>query len=160
MLHVERIIVLYAATLLQTRKKKDRGEERIKLLGVGVEALMRRSGRWLRGHCWKEWWSTLVTGEEKEFCRGEKERDVRGGYFITGEGMGWRRRLSCAFSRWVWGGNGWRGHKERKKRDRCWLEKKRGEKPDFWPTLDLILFMLRPWNPPLFIGGERGMFFV
>jgi len=30
----------------------------------------------------------LVTGEEKEFCRGEKERDVRGGYFITGEGMG------------------------------------------------------------------------
>jgi len=41
-LHVERIIVLYAE--LQARKKEDGGEERIRLPGVGVEALMRRSG--------------------------------------------------------------------------------------------------------------------
>jgi hypothetical protein len=49
--------------------------------------------------------------------------------------------------------------RERREIDVGW-KKKQGEKPDFWPTLDLILFMLRLWNPPLFIGGERGMFFV
>jgi len=33
--------------------------------------------------------------------------------------------------------------RERREIDVGW-KKKRGEKPDFWPTLDLILFMLRP----------------
>ena len=37
-------------------------------------------GRWLRRCHLKEWWPTLVTGEQEEFCRGKRERDIHGGY--------------------------------------------------------------------------------
>jgi len=36
------------------------------------------------------------------------------------------------------------------------LAEKQREKPDFWLNLDPNFFMLRPWNPPLLIGGGRG----
>jgi hypothetical protein len=34
---------------------------------------MRRSRRWLRRLHHKEWWLALVTREEEEFCKGERE---------------------------------------------------------------------------------------
>ena len=30
------------------------------------------------------------------------------------------------------------------------------KKAGFWPNFDMIVFMLRSWNPLLFIGGGRG----
>jgi hypothetical protein len=84
-LHAEQIIVPYVATLLQVRKE-DEGEERRKLLGVGVVAVMMRFGRWLKGRRWKEWSSTLIIGRKGRVLQ-RRERDVRGGYSVTGEGM-------------------------------------------------------------------------
>jgi hypothetical protein len=38
------------------------------------------------------------------------------------------------------------------------VEKKLRGKTDFLSTLAFDFSFLKPWNPPLFIGGEKGMF--
>jgi hypothetical protein len=37
-------------------------------------------------------------------------------------------------------------------------EKKTGDKLVFWPILASDFFVLKPWNPPLFIGAEEEYF--
>jgi hypothetical protein len=49
----------------------------------------------------------------------------------------------------VMDGGGWRPRW--RERSSCWEP----EKDNFFLTLDTNLFSLRPWNPPLFIGGGR-----
>jgi hypothetical protein len=44
----------------------------------------------------------------------------------------------------------------------CRGEKKNGNRgmTGFFKTLDSNFFILRPWNPDLFIEGERGIFYL
>ena len=107
--------------------------------------------------------------------RRKKEKDAEKKNMQKGEG---RPRGGCAYQRWGFGfvgrlrrrllveeecfcgvSKGWRSseEREREKRER-WLEEKTREKLIVWLILDSMFSSLRPWNPPLFIGGGRGQF--
>jgi len=49
-------------------------------------------------------------------------------------------------------------HDEERKKRETMVEKKLRGKTDFLSTLAFDFSFLKPWNPPLFIGGEKGMF--
>ena len=77
----------------------------------------REEERWLFQAC--EWWSCRhwsgvrrmkmfveemmvrvgCDGRKKKLAE-EKERGVRGGVIVHRDGMGWRRKLGCYYSRW------------------------------------------------------------
>jgi len=63
------IHVYYTHSKHEKKKRKRKGSS----IGSGIATMMRRSGQCLRRFHHKEWWSALVTGEEEEFCRAERE---------------------------------------------------------------------------------------
>jgi len=60
-----------------------------------------------------------VDREEREACRG---------YSVAGEELGWWRRLGRSWSQHCWGGNGWKGGREREKRERIVSWEKKQER--------------------------------
>ena len=61
----------------------------------------------------------------------------------------------------VWAGSGptlgqnWPHGGERKNEEKA-VENQKTRGHDFFMNLDPIFFMIRPWNPPIFIGSGRG----
>jgi len=95
--------------------------------------------------------------------RGRKKRWLFQAWWTPTGGFGdawwnwWRK------SEWEAVGS-WRGSSERERRESCrrLTGKRRKMETREWLVflqfLDQIFFMLRPWNPPLFIGGGWGWF--
>jgi hypothetical protein len=51
--------------------------------------------------------------------------------------------------------------RDKRERENCRLKKKKlGSEVGFLSTLHSIFFMLRAWNPILFIGDGRGTFYL
>jgi len=99
--------------------------------------------------------------EEEEVCGGKEEGEIDSGGFYYRQGDG----LIEGFMLWLfmivlrlwqlktW----WREIKERELSTKR-KKKKLGRNVGFWSTLHSIFFMLRAWNPILFIGDGRGAF--
>jgi hypothetical protein len=52
-------------------------------------------------------------------------------------------------------GQNWPHGGERKNEEKV-VENQKTRGHDFFMNLDPIFFMIRPWNPPIFIGSGRG----